>query len=139
MDQMGQNASNPAIVIDGSPSPKLDTSQVISPQSSNHEEIRLTPIPEQPRFQTPVPTEGLDPNSSPFINTPPSAQPPRTFDKVQLLDDEETVDFDEFDLNDFTQEEVQSYNAMAEPGQRLQDAVSPQRMQGLMQNASGRS
>ena len=78
-----------------------------------------------------------DRDQSPFP-TPPSAQPPRIFDKLHLLDDEESVDFGDFDLGGFTQEEVHVYNSMAEPGQRLQDAISPQKMQGLMRNTSSK-
>ncbi|KAL6716151.1 hypothetical protein ACLMJK_005717 [Lecanora helva] len=66
----------------------------------------------------------------------PSAQPPATTDKLKLPDEEDSPEFEEFDLSDFTQEEIQNYNTMAEPGQRLQDAVSPKKMQGLMQIAS---
>lgn len=116
-------------------SPKYEGSP--SPDFNDCQEYSLTPTPKGRKHQASLFTEGLDPNSSPFM-TPPSAQPPRALDELHLLDDDETVDFDEFDLDGFTQEEVHSYNAMAEPGQRLQDAVSPQKMQGLMQKAGSR-
>ena len=138
MDQMGQNSSHPAIVVDGSPSPNPATSRISAPEPSSCNGIKLMPTLERLQPQTPLVIEGLDPNSSPF-NTPPSAQPPRPSDKVHLLDHEETVNFDRFDLNNFTREEVHNHNAMAEPGQRLQDVVSPLKVQGLMQNASSRS
>ena len=42
---------------------------------------------------------------------------------MDVDEDEDTINLDEFDLDGFTQEEIRAYNAIAEPGQRLQDAV----------------
>ena len=71
-------------------------------------------------------------------STPPSAQPPRVDDGMRLLYREVTPEWGDFDLRDFTQEEIDNYNAMAEPGQRLQDAVTPNRMRALMQDISSK-
>ena len=77
---------------------------------------------------------GLDPNSSPFI-APTSAQPPSS---QPAQDIEDSINLEEFDLTGFTQEEVQLYNAIAEPGQRLQDAVTPRKMRESMRQVSSR-
>lgn len=55
-----------------------------------------------------------------------------------MVDDveEDSLDMEEFDLEGFTQEEVKAYNSMAEPGQRLEDAVTPKRMREIMHSTS---
>lgn len=77
--------------------------------------------------------DGLELNSG-SSTAPLSAQPSEEFDKLELLDAESSIDIEEFDLHDFTREEVDIYNSMAEPGQRLQDAVTPNKMKGPTQD-----
>ena len=48
---------------------------------------------------------------------------------------EQDVDLDEFDLEGFTREEIIGYNSMAEPGQRLQDALTPKKVAASIQKA----
>ncbi len=46
---------------------------------------------------------------------------------------EQEIDLDQFDLEGFTREEVIGYNSMAEPGQRLQDALTPKKVAASIQ------
>ena len=39
--------------------------------------------------------------------------------------------YDQFDLGDFTKEEIRRYEAMVGPGERLRDATSPEELSGL--------
>lgn len=110
---------------DGEPEPPAGYRMSTESSSSSDSETRLTPNPSS--------AQDVDPNSSPFI-APPSAQPSKTYGLDGVVDDEALVDLDEFDLEGFTQEEIRTYNSMAEPGQRLQDAVNPKKMRSLMQN-----
>ena len=48
------------------------------------------------------------------------------------------INLDEFDLEGFTPEEVMAYNSMAEPGQRLQDTLTPKRIPSSMQKSSSK-
>lgn len=57
---------------------------------------------------------------------------------MDVDEDEDTINLDEFDLHGFTQEEIRAYNAMAEPGQRLQDAVLPKKVAPSLQDISGK-
>ena len=126
MDWMGNTQSNPS----------LPTEEGKFSLFRHGKEYRLISTVIDVKRASALLSGNADLETSP-LPTPPSAQPPRTFDKLQLLDDEESVDFGEFDLDGFTQEEVLNYNSMAEPGQRLQDAVAPQKMQELMQETPG--
>lgn len=49
-----------------------------------------------------------------------------------------TTDFDAFDIEGFTQEEIKAYNSIAEPGQRLGDAATPMKMQDMMYEVPSR-
>ena len=131
LDEMGNKQSNHHAPPTGEHELSTKSSDERNLSTSDSEGSSPTPIPRGASLLNDL----LDLGSSPFT-APPSAQPPRVSDKLQLLDDEESVNLDEFDLDGFTQEEVNSYNSMAEPGQRLQDAVSPQKMQSLIRNAT---
>ena len=65
---------------------------------------------------------------------------PGATDKLEGSDytSDDSVNLDEFDLAGFTKEEVSNYNAIAEPGQRLQDAVTPKKMRQLMRDSSSK-
>lgn len=49
-----------------------------------------------------------------------------------------SIDLNEFDLEGFTQEEIRAYNAMAEPGQRLESSVRRKRSTTSRGSISGR-
>ncbi len=55
-------------------------------------------------------------------------------DIVNIKDagDENTTNFDKFDIDGFTQEEIESYNSIAEPGQKLGGVVTPQQTRDMM-------
>ncbi len=50
-------------------------------------------------------------------------------------DESEDV-YDQFDLGDFTKEEIKAYEAMVGPGERLRDAAPPKRSLAEMRETS---
>lgn len=45
--------------------------------------------------------------------------------------------YDQFDLGDFTKEEIKRYEAMVGPGERLRDAASPREPSGPAPETTG--
>lgn len=65
-------------------------------------------------------------SSGSFLATPPSAQPPQKVNK-RKFQEENSDFFNDYDLEGFTTEEINAYNLMAEPGQRLQNTRTPRK------------
>lgn len=75
---------------------------------------------------------------STFFTTAPSAQTSKP-EKITGIPEDDDVDLEEFDLERFTAEEVRINNSMAEPGQRLQDAMTPKKVASSIAKPASRS
>ena len=93
---------------------------------SSYGESEATPTPKSRETQLLDLTADSDPDSSslPSHSTPPPAQVARDT-IMEDSEDESDEYYDQFDLGDFTKEEIRIYEAMVGPGERLRDAAPP--------------
>ena len=80
--------------------------------------------------------EGCD-SCSIFFTAPPSVKDSGS-EKSTYTSASYELDLEEFDLAGFTAEEIKAYNSMAEPGQRLQDAMTPKKVGSSMPKPTSR-
>ena len=68
-------------------------------------------------------------SGSPTSDDPPSFEDASTEDSKSESEDESESDgvYDEFDLGDFTKEEIKIYEAMVDPEERLRSAAPPEK------------
>lgn len=93
---------------------------------SRYGELEVTPTP-KPRTTSPAYSKfGSSSGSiSPTIySTPPAALAPFDSNMEETGDESDEV-YDQFDLGDFTKEEIKLYESMVGPGERLRDAAPP--------------
>lgn len=118
------------------------------PQSTNQTSLARSVIPEKRRLSqlycssygefegTPTPKQRTTPHTYPNASfssgssrptvhsTPPAALAPVHLDTEDSGDEFDEV-YDQFDLGDFTKEEIKLYESMVGPGERLRDAAPP--------------
>lgn len=99
---------------------------------SSYGESEGTPTPKRRKAKHSYSRPGFssDPSSPTFYSTPPSAQVPRESTMEESGSESDEI-YDQFDLGDFTKEEIRRYEAMVGPGERLRDATSPEELSGL--------
>lgn len=93
---------------------------------SSYGESEITPTPKPRTTPRAYSKFGFSSgSSSPTIySTPPAALAP--FDSnMEGSGDESDEVYDQFDLGDFTKEEIKLYESMVGPGERLRDAAPP--------------
>ena len=115
---------------------QFDSSPIVLPKKpspselyySSYGESEGTPSPKRrkARHSTSRPGFSSDPSSPIFYSAPPSAQVPREPSMEESGD--ETDIYDQFDLGDFTKEEIRRYESMVGPGERLRDAAPPEKL-----------
>lgn len=105
---------------------------------SSYGESEGTPTPEgrKPQHPRSRPAFSSDPSSPTFYSTPPPAQMPRDTSVGDSSYESDDV-YDQFDLGDFTKEEIKRYEAMVGPGERLRDAASPEKPPGPAPKTTG--
>lgn len=98
----------------------------------------LHPTPKTTKLQpTTHPfAEGCE-SCSTFFTAPPSAEDSGSEESTDTSELYE-LDLEEFDLAGFTAEEIKAYNSMAEPDQKLQDAMTPKKVASSMSKPASR-
>ena len=95
---------------------------------SSYGESEATPTPKPRKKPRPYSraSSSSDRGSPTFENQPSFAHPLR--DRLgQDSEDESDEVYDQFDLGDFTKEEIKIYESMVAPGERLRDAAPPEK------------
>ena len=95
---------------------------------SSYGESEPTPTP-KPRKKPPAYSRASFSSNpgSPPLETPPSFAQALQDPLRQDSEDESDEVYDQFDLGDFTKEEIKIYESMVAPGERLRDAAPPEK------------
>ena len=95
---------------------------------SSYGESEATPTP-KPRRKPPAYSRASfsSDSGSPTLKYPPSFAQPLQDRLKQDSEDESDEVYDQFDLGDFTKEEIKIYESMVAPGERLRDAAPPKK------------
>ena len=93
---------------------------------SSYGESEVTPTPKPRKTQRPdsIPDMNFDPYNLTSHSTSAPAQMAQDT-SVEDSEDESDGYYDQFDLGDFTKEEIRIYESMVGPGERLWDAAPP--------------
>ena len=109
-------------------SPDTASSQPVhieSYHSSREEsEATSTPSPNEIPRHFPRPVLSSDHKTLPTFSTTQLTLRPRDLRMEESGDESDDV-YDQFDLGDFTIDEIKAYESMVGPGERLRDAVPP--------------
>ena len=95
---------------------------------SYYGESEETPTPQPKKKSRFDSTPKISPSrsSTALHTTPQLAQVPDDFSMEESGDESDEV-YDQFDLGDFTKEEIKAYESMVGPGERLRDAAPPEK------------
>ena len=104
--------------------PFLNKRLLSEEHNSSHGESEATPTPKPRKAQRLDPTPDI--NTDPSIpHSPPALMKVAQDNNMEDVEDESDDYYDQFDLGDFTKEEIKIYEAMVGPGERLRDAAPP--------------
>ena len=95
---------------------------------SSYGESEVTPTPKPRKMARAYSRASFNPESdSPILDDPPSFAQLLQDCLRQDTEDESDEVYDQFDLGDFTKEEIKIYESMVAPGERLRDAAPPEK------------
>ena len=104
--------------------PANDSSHQLSTVST-HEPFEGTPTPKPRNYRPFLRSLGHASHDRSSYFKPPTLTEISASLGTEHVTDPDPVNLEEFDLKDFTEDEIRIYNSMAEPGQRLQDTMTP--------------
>ena len=121
------------------PAHTSDWSPLVLPKKRSHAESYHSSYGESEETPTPKtrkarqshsrPGVSFDPSSPNVYTTPPPIQEPRDSGLEDSGEESDDI-YDQFDLGDFTKEEIKRYESMVGPGERLRDVASSEEPSG---------